>query len=144
MWRGRFQLLSDGRPVAVWDSAMWRTGGAFEVEGHRFEVRSNTWGTRYRMVDEHGTAVAVADKVGRKHWSVEADGRAYEFRRASIWRSEQELLADGRRVGSVRRTSAWTGAVAADLPGLPLPVQIFVVGVQIAQWQAQQAAAAGA
>jgi len=29
-----------------------------------------------------------------------------------------------------------------DLPGMPLPVQIFVVGVQIALWKAQQSAAA--
>jgi len=45
-------------------------------------------------------------------------------------------------VGSVRRTSFWRGDVAADLPGLPLPVQIFVVGVVITMWE-QQAAASG-
>ncbi len=42
----------------------------------------------------------------------------------------------------MRRTSAWRGDVAADLPGLPLPVQVFVLGVVITMWDAQAAAAA--
>ena len=72
-----------------------------------------------------------------------AGGRTYEFRRASMWGNQQELLADGVKAGSLRRTGAWSGDVEADLPGMPLPVQICVVGVQIAIWQAQQTAAAG-
>ena len=35
-----------------------------------------------------------------------------------------------------------TGSLSADLPGLPLPVQIFVLGIVISQYLA--AAAAGA
>lgn len=141
-WRGRYQLVADGRPVAVWDPAWWRTGGDFEVDGRRYQVRAGTWRTKYHMLDETGTEVALVERAGRKRWTVEAGGRRYEFRRASFWGNEQELLADGVRVGSLRRTSAWSGAVEADLPGMPLPVQICVVGVQIAIWQAQQAAAA--
>ena len=142
MWRGRYQLAADGRPVAVWDPSWWRTGGEFEVDGRRFEVRANGWGTKFRMLDEGGNEVALIEKAGRKHWTVRADGRIYEFRRASFWGNRQELLADGVPVGSLRRTSAWSGAVEADLPGMPLPIQICVVGVQIAIWQAQQSAAA--
>ncbi|GIM91162.1 hypothetical protein [Paractinoplanes toevensis] len=142
MWRGRYQLAADGRPVAVWDPSWWRTGGNFEVDGRGYEVRANGWGTKYRMLDAMGTEVALIERAGRKRWSVQAGGRVYEFRRASFWGSRQELLADGVPVGSLRRTSAWTGAIEADLPGMPLPVQICVVGVQIAIWQAQQSAAA--
>jgi hypothetical protein len=69
---------------------------------------------------------------------VQADGRTYEFRRASFWRSEQELLVDGVKAGSLRRKSTWSGAIEADLPGMPIPIQVFVVGVQIALWQAEQ------
>jgi hypothetical protein len=65
-----------------------------------------------------------------------------EFRRASLWGNRQEMLSGGVKTGSIRRTSAWSGGIEADLPGLPLASQIFVVGVQIAQWQAQQSAAA--
>jgi hypothetical protein len=99
-WRGRYRLVADGQPVAEWDPSWWRTGGDFEVDGHRYQVRANGWGSKYRMVDEHGA-----------------------------------------EVGSMRRTSAWSGAVEADLPGMPLPVQICVLGVQIARWQAEQSAA---
>jgi len=142
MFRGRYRMVADGREIAVWDPSWWRTGGSFEIDGHRFEVRSNGWGTKFRMLDRSGNELALAERVGRRHWSAQADGRVYEFRRASIWGREQELIVGGARAGSIRRTSGWTGAVEADLPGVPLPIQIFLVGVQIAHWQAQQGAAA--
>ncbi|WP_433299506.1 hypothetical protein ACQP2F_46365 [Actinoplanes sp. CA-030573] len=141
MWRGRYRIAAEGRPVAVWDPTWWRTGGDFEVEGRRYQVRANGWGTKYRMLDEMGQEVALIERAGRKRWAVQAGGRRYEFRRASFWGNRQELVADGVTVGSLRRTSSWTGAIEADLPGMPLAVQICVVGVQIAIWQAQQSAA---
>jgi hypothetical protein len=142
MWRGRYRLAADGREVTVWDPSWWRTGGDFEIDGHRFQVRANGWGSKYRMLDEAGNEVARVERVGRKHWSAEAGGRVYEFRRSSLWGNQQELVVGGVRAGSIRRTSAWSGAIEADLPGLPLSLQIFVVGVQIAHWRAQQSAAA--
>jgi hypothetical protein len=142
MWRGRYRLVSDGREVAVWEPSWWRTGGDFEIDGRRFQVRHNGWGGKYRMLDEAGNEVAALERAGRKYWAVRADGRVYEFRRASLWGNEQELVSAGVKTGSIRRTSGWTGAIEADLPGMPLPVQIFVVGVQLARWQAQRAAAA--
>ena len=141
-WRGRYRLAADGQPVAVWDPSWWRTGGDVEVDGRRYQVRANGWGTKYRMMDETGTEVALVERAGRKQWTVRSAGRTYEFRRTSIWGNRQELWADTVKVGSLRRTSAWSGALEADLPGMPLPVQIFVMGVQIALWQAQQSAAA--
>ncbi|MFI1993420.1 hypothetical protein [Actinoplanes sp. NPDC020271] len=141
MWRGRYEIESDGRPITVWDPSWWRGGGDFEIDGHRFQVRSNGWGTKYRMFDEAGNEIALVERAGRKHWSVVADGRVYEFRRASFFGNRQEMLVGGVQTGSMERTSAWTGAIEADLPGLPLSLQVFVVGVQIAVWQAQQAAA---
>jgi hypothetical protein len=94
------------------------------------------------MLDDADNEVALVERAGRKYWTVQSGGRTYEFRRASIWGKEQELVVDGVKVGSVRRTSGWTGAIKADLPGMPLPVQICVVGVQIAIWREQQSAAA--
>jgi len=143
MFRGRYRMSSDGRPVAEWDPSWWRTGGDFEVDGRRFTVRANGSGTKFRMLDQAGEEVARVERAGRKHWTVVAEGRTYEFRRASHWGNQQELLADGVKVGSLRRTGSWSGDIEADLPGMPLPVQICVVGVQIAIWRAQQAAASG-
>lgn len=142
MWRGRYQIAEDGRPITMWDPSWWHTGGDFEIDGHRFTVRANGWGSKYRMYDEADNEIALVEKAGRKHWSVQADGRAYEFRRASFWGNEQELLVGGVRAGSLRRKSAWSGNIEADLPGMPQPIQVFVIGVQISLWKAQSAAAA--
>ncbi|GIJ44050.1 hypothetical protein Val02_09360 [Virgisporangium aliadipatigenens] len=141
MWRGRYEIGSDGRPVTVWDPSWWRNGGDFEIAGKRFRVRAAGWGTKYRMSDEAGKEVALVERAGRKHWSMRAGRDTYEFRRASFFGSRQELLVGGKAAGSVRRTSAWSGGVEADLPGMPLPLQVFVVGVQLALWQRQQSAA---
>lgn len=139
-WTSRYEVRDGGRPVTTWDARMWRSGGDFTLDGRRFSVRSNAWGNRYVMTGDDGAEVAVADRVGRKHWTVEAGGQAYRFQRASIWSGAQELHNAAGPVGSVRRTSVWGGDVAVDLPGLPLPVQIFVMGVVISMWNAQSAA----
>jgi hypothetical protein len=142
-WRSRYEISVDGRTVATWDNALWKNGGSIELAGRQYQVRGKAWGNRYSMVDADGTVVASADRVGRKRWTVEAAGQTYHFQRASLWSHEQELHAAGRRVGSVKRASVWRGDVVAELPGLPLPVQIFVIGVVISIWN-QQAAAASA
>jgi hypothetical protein len=142
MWRNRYQISLDGRPVTTWDGAMWRTGGSFELEGQRFEVRSNVWGSRFGMATDDGRPYATADRVGRKRWTVTADGRSYEFRRPSMWRSDQELLLDGEPAGHIRKISLWRNDAEADLPGLPLAVQLFVLVVVLTTWETQGAAAA--
>lgn len=120
---------------------MWRTGGRFEVDGRRYEVSSNAFGTTYQMVDAVGVVVASAKRVGRKNWTVEANGVTYEFRRPSWWRQEDELISHGEPVGYVRQASAWRGDAAADLPGLPLPIQVFVLCVVLTMWNQSAAAA---
>src|SRR3954468_5291946 len=128
VWRSRYEVVADGQAVAVWDTALWKSGGDFELGGRHFRVRGNAWGTRFGMVDADGVSIASADRVGRRRWTVDAGGQTYTFQRASIWSNEQELHADGGPVGRVKRTSVWRGEISADLPGLPLPVQIFVLG----------------
>jgi hypothetical protein len=144
IWRERYAISADGRQVAVWDGSVWTAGGRFELDGRRYEVRGNLWGSRYGMIGQDGARAAVANRVGRKRWTVEAAGRTYEFRRASLWREEQELRCDGRRVGSIRRTSIWRGHAVADLPGVPLPVQIFVLAVVLTMWDSSSGGAAAA
>ncbi|WBB53564.1 hypothetical protein [Verrucosispora sp. WMMD573] len=142
VWRSRYVVTDRGREIAVWDSSVWRSGGEFELEGRRFQVRSNAWGTRYTMVDDAGAPVASADRVGRKRWTVEAAGQTYQFRRKSIWGGEEELVLGDTRVGSVRKTSVWRGDIAIELPGLATALQLFVFGVVVSMWDAQSAAGA--
>jgi hypothetical protein len=143
LWKNRYVIDLDGRQVAVWDGSMWKVGGSFELDGQRFTVRANMWGSTYGMASDDGTAVATAHHVGRKRWTVEAGEQTYEFQRASLWRADQELRSGGERVGSVRRTSIWRTDAVADLPGLPLAVQIFVLAVVLTMWSESNASAAG-
>jgi hypothetical protein len=142
LWKNRYTIAVDGLEVAVWDGSFWNVGGSFQLEGREYRVSANLWGSKYGMVRDDGVPVAKADHVGRKRWTVESDGRTYEFQRASLWRQDQELRSGGESVGSIRRTSMWRSDATADLPGLPLPVQIFVLAVVLTMWEAAKASAA--
>lgn len=130
-WRNRYTLAEDGTPVTTWDPGWWASGGTFELGGRTYTVKSNTWGNRYTMLDDRGAVAAEAERVGRKNWRVLAGGRVYEFQRRSAWSNDQHLVDGERRIGLIKRTSTWNSNLTADLPGLPLPVQVFVLGVQI-------------
>ena len=126
LWRTRYELSADGQPLGTWEGRAWRTGGTFDLAGRRYNVDGNLWASRFTMTDESGATVAEADRVGRKRWTVTAaGGRTYQFQRASIWRSEEQLIVNEQPVGAVRRTSVWRGHAVADLPGLPLPLQVL-------------------
>jgi hypothetical protein len=140
IWKTRYAISSDGETIATWAPSLWKVGGHFELAGQRYEVRANIWGSKYGMADADGALVAAAERVRRKHWSVEADGQTYEFQRTSMWRHEQELCVRGQRAGSVKRVSMWRRDVVADLPGLRLPVQIFVLAIALTKWDSTDAA----
>lgn len=134
MWKSDYEISVDGRPLVTWRGSTWRRGGHFEIEGRRYEVRANMWGSTYGMTDEAGERVASADRVGHKQWTVEAGGQTLQFQRASMWRPKEDLIAEGRPVGSIKRTSSWRSAAEADLPGLPVPVQVFAFAVVLTMW----------
>ena len=144
LWNRTYNITVDGVSVVTWKGSLWKSGGQFEVGGRRYRVTSNAFATRYQLVDETGMVAASAARVGRKNWTVEAEARTHHFRRASVWREEQELLVDGQRVGSVRRPSMWRTDAIADLPTLPLATQIFVLCVVLTMWDNNAAAAASA
>ena len=134
-WRGDYEVLVEGQPLATYARSAWRGGGVLEVDGRSYQVRSNAWGTDYSLAEEGGAAIASAQRVGRKEWAVDAEGVTYRFRRASVWRLEHDLLVQGVRVGSVRGTSLWRGDVEADLPGLPPLVALFALAVAVTTWE---------
>jgi hypothetical protein len=136
----RRDILLDGRPLTRWDGSWWRSGGVFSLDGQRHQVISNFWGTEFTMTDQTGGVVATAGKLGRRQWTLITGGRTYQFRRASWWRQQEDLVLDGRPVGSVRMTSLWRGRAQADLPELPLPVQVFVLAIVFTMWEAEAAA----
>ncbi|MEV4536992.1 hypothetical protein AB0J82_24760 [Asanoa sp. NPDC049518] len=142
-WTNKYDVELDGRPLTIWEASLWKQGGKCTLDGHDYRIRSNTWGTRHTMVDESGDEVAVADKVGRKQWTVTYGGQTFHFRRRSLWSQQQDLYLGEQAVGYARRPSAWRRDVELDLPGMPTPAQVFVLAVVIAMWDAQTAAATG-
>jgi hypothetical protein len=144
MWRSGYDISQDGRHIARWQPSWWRSAGTFELDGQRYEIRGNALGTGFRLIGPTGQSLASAQRVGRKRWTVQAGDRTYQFRRASLWRGDQELLLGDQAVGSIRRPSVWRSLAVAELPGMPAPVQVFVLCVVLAMWEAAAAAATGA
>ncbi|MBU2669814.1 hypothetical protein KOI35_40525 [Actinoplanes bogorensis] len=136
-------MTDQGREIATWDKSTWKSGGEFTLGGHRFRVKASGWGgSHYSMVDDAGTQVASADRVGRKRWTVSAGGQTYNFRRRSFWSSEEELVLGDTAVGSIRKTSFWGNSVAVELPTLASALQLFVLAVVLSKWDAEASAAA--
>jgi hypothetical protein len=142
VWSNNYHIDLDGSRVTTWDGSNWQAGGTFSLDGRPYRVRSNAWETEYMMTDGAGTVLAAAGKMGRREWTVTAGGQTYRFRRPSVWRHEERLVAGDQEVGSIRRTSMWRNDVEADLPGLPIPVQIFTVAVVLTRWDREAAAGA--
>lgn len=140
IWKNHYEISADGRPVTMWDPSWWKSGGTFRLAGRLYEVSGNVWGTKYTMATEGGTVVASAERVGRKRWTVTAEGKTYEFQRTSVFRHEEELHVDGRRVGSINRPSMWSSDTVVDLPGLPVQTQVFVLAVVLTKWASAAAA----
>lgn len=140
----RYDITVDGRHVASWNQTFWRSGGDIDLAGRPFRIDATSFTNRFTMTDASGRVVATAEKPGRKHWTVEADGAPHRFRRTSFWGSRQDLLAAGGEqvVGSIRKAGFLGSRVEADLPTLSLPAQIFAVGVMVTTWDRQAAAAA--
>jgi hypothetical protein len=131
----RYEITEDGAPVCIWKPSAFFGGGSFELAGQRYDVTRGGWtGRRYRLLDASGGLVALADGVGRMHWTLETGGETHVFERRTLLRNDQVLMRDGAPVGMVRRTSAWFGEAEADLPGLPRAVQIFVMVSLLAVW----------
>ncbi len=142
VWSTKYHVDVDGRRVTTWDGSWWRAGGTFILDGRPYSVRGNAWGTQFTMADSTGTVIATAARLGRRNWTVTASGHTYQFRRPSYWRHEERLVVGDREVGTVRRTSMWRSDVEADLPGLPVPMQIFTVAVVLTRWNSEDASAA--
>jgi hypothetical protein len=131
----RYEITRDDAPLCTWKPSAFLGGGSYVLDGHRYDVARGGWtGRRYRLLDDSGALVALADGVGRSYWTVEAGGVTHRFERQSRLRGDQALVRDGEQVGAVRRIAAWSGEAEADLPGLELRVQVFVMVSLLAVW----------
>ena len=142
MWSRDYALGVDGAPLTTLQCSAWSNRSGFSLEGRWWSIRANVWGSRYELSCEPGGLVGLAEGLNRKRWSITGYGQRYDFQRASVWRSEQWLMSAGRPVGSIRRLGTWRSDVVAELPGVPVPLQVFAVGVLLAVWRSRAAGAA--
>src|SRR5437773_2813916 len=140
-WGRPYDISVGGRHIARWEPSWWKSGGVFDLDGQRYQVHGNALGSRFELIGPTGQPLAAAQRVGSKLWTVQAGTDTYRFRRASIWRGDQELLLGDQAVGSIRRGSMWRRSAVAELPGMPQPVQVFVLCVVLAMWDAAAVAA---
>ena len=136
VWGGRYDLVADGERVATWEKSGWQPGGTLELDGRRYVLRADLMERTCALVGSGGVRIASADRVGRKDWTIAAGGATYRFRRTAPWRLKETLLVDGQRVGSLRRRNAWRGPAVAELPGVPLDVEVFALAVVLMRWNA--------
>ena len=134
----RYEIFRDDVVICTWKPSAFFGGGAFDLDGRTYEVTRGGWtGRRYRLFDDGGELLAVADGVGRMSWTLEAGEVTHDFERPRLFRNEHVLVGAGpagEPAGTVRRTSALFGEAEADLPGLPLPVQVFVLVSLLSVW----------
>jgi hypothetical protein len=139
-----YELTQDGRALTTFSLKRGRIGTRFELDGAGYRVRSHRFSGAYELLDDDGSVVAATDRVNRR-WSLHASGRAWHFRRTAMAGREFSMLGErGERSGSVRRTGVGASGAAADLPGVELNLQVFVLIVVLLRWRRKRAAMAGA
>jgi hypothetical protein len=134
--------MDGGSPLV--DGSSWKAGGTVELAGRRYEVRANLWGSKYGMVDEDGTRIASADRVGGKTGRSRRTAEPTSSAARHGGAKRRTCAPRGDAWGSVKRDSIWRGDAVADLPGLPLSVEVFVLAVVLTKWDSDAATAATA
>jgi hypothetical protein len=147
-FRNIYEFTIDGQPLTTVEGHLLREGRTFELDGRRYEIVGNFRRTRYEMTDHFGMVVAQAERVGRGRWTVTANGHTYEFgrpvrqlkdilSRLFARKGEELLIEDGQEVGSIRWLGHFLDTVA-DLPGMPVPVQVFAIVVMQSVWDSER------
>lgn len=142
-FRNGFDLVDAGRVVSTLRGSVWGEGGEIVAGGERFGFRRE--GRRRFRLDGGAGTVAVAERrsLWSGQWTVLLGVQEYGLVKAG-WFARAYRLVDGdREVGRVDRAGTFRRGAVAELPGLPAPVQAFVVAVVLALWKRHDDAASG-
>jgi len=129
VWTARMEVEQDGSPVTVWKDGGWGGPGGFELDGHRYVISSTFLGSRYLLNSALNEPVAEVQRPGSRRWTLLVDGRSHHFHRPFMGGGEHRLLVDGEQVGYVRKGGFRHPGLQAELPGIPLPAQVFALVV---------------
>ena len=137
----RYDFTEDGRPLTTFALRRGRTGARFGLHGANYVVRAHRFSGVYELHDADGTVVATTDRVGRS-WHLTCSGRVVGFRQTAAASREYAMIGDdGATAGTVRRAGHLRSELTADLPGLELALQVFVLVVVLHRNRRTRAAA---
>jgi hypothetical protein len=143
--RRRYEVSADGGPTIEWHGRARRGGvETDEIDGSLVAVRPE--GRKRFVLSRDGAEIGAARRH-RRIWELTVEGRAYELRRRSMWRSARELRRpDGSVAGSVTRARGGRSLVSVEVDDDLSPLaQMFIGFVVIVLWDREaQDAAAGA
>lgn len=142
----RYSVRQNTAEVAEVTLAWMREGGELVVGGRRYELRREGWASGAFQLLHDGVVVAQAHKPSAfsNRFEVRHDGRGYELVRSGWWTRRFELRRDGQTIGQITPHHPFTRRSAVTLPpDLPLPVQVFLMGLVVLMWRREASAAAG-
>jgi len=137
-----YDILADGQLVTHW-ATKWLRGGKFVLEDGAYLISDDAisddpigdamGGVAFTLTDPTGTRLATSSDPSRRMWTVTTEDQTYEFDRRSRWRQHMDMVDGGRAVGYIRRPNLNADA-SAELPMMPLPVQVFAVALALLVW----------
>ncbi|WP_369200531.1 hypothetical protein [Streptomyces sp. PU-14G] len=137
-----YELIEDGRALTTFSLHGGRIGARFTLHGVDYHVRIHRFSGVYELLDADGSVVATTDRV-RRSWNMTCSERIVPFRRTAAADREYTMLGDdGEPAGTIRRTGHVRSEATADLPGLELLLQVFVLVAVLLRRRRKRAAAA--
>jgi hypothetical protein len=141
--RGGFRLTytitNDGVFVTRWSAKLFGRG-TFVLADGGYTTKARILGSEFMLIDPYGRQLAVASNPYRRQWTVTAGTQGYVFHRPSWWRQHLDLVVGGQPVGFIQRPSLY-GTAVAELPMMPLAVQVFALVLALYSWDVQPATA---
>lgn len=132
-----FDVLQDGRRIALIDISRWREKGALQIDGSNYEVYREGFRRGAFVLESNGARLATAEKPSAlaRLFHVEYAGKSYQWK-GQFFRRLFTLEENGRTVGSLTPAGIVTRKATAEFPdGLPLPVKTFLIWLALLMWK---------
>jgi hypothetical protein len=139
-----YTVTDAGRTLASLERSRYGEKGAFAVDGVQYEI--NREGLLGDFVLESGAAAiarATEPSLFRRTFVISHGSREFTLRAQSPILRTFLVEEGGKRIGSIAPEGVFTRKAAVDLPGLPLPVTLFLVWLTVLFWRRQADSSGG-
>lgn len=132
-----FDVAFDGDVATTLELAWFRSSGAFELDGRRYDlVRAPNFG-EFQLTGPTGViASAAKHSAFVRRYAIEYGRRRLTLEAASVFTRRFVLLEDGRSVGEVAPTAPFSRRCRLTVPDdMPLSVHVFLLWLVVLQWR---------